>query len=154
MTGGDFTEIFTYSVLDAQGNESNLVTFDLNCIDIGANIPFISSGINDISTPTPQSRNITISNIGPSTYIWITIENNFSGGMGATVSASFIVSLTEFISATNPIDNSTSYSSSYLELLSGQNLNGTLSVLTTTDSAYNVYMSWSSTIGGIKTKIY
>ena len=32
-TGGDFIETFTYSVLDTQLNESNLVTFDLDCTE-------------------------------------------------------------------------------------------------------------------------
>jgi hypothetical protein len=41
-TGGDFTETFTYTVLDAQLNESNLVTFDLDCTDVTSVPPVIT----------------------------------------------------------------------------------------------------------------
>ena len=42
ITGGNFTNTFKYKVVDSLGNQSNEVTFTLNCTDVTVNNPIIS----------------------------------------------------------------------------------------------------------------
>ena len=150
MDGDDFTATFTYYVLDKQGNQSNLVTFDLNCTDVISNDPFISSGVNLISAGTTQSRDITITNNGLAAYIWIQIQNSYTGATGdANVTANFsYFANPSALTVSAPLGGSTKVSEGFILLPSGESLSGTLSVLTTTDTAYFVNLYWSQNISG------
>ena len=89
-SGGNFVETFTYSVLDAQGNESiNLVTFNLDCTDVTSNISILPpvlryngvDYVNQILGNTASS--FTLTGAGPFTIFFKnTTTNNilFYGG--------------------------------------------------------------------------
>jgi hypothetical protein len=68
-TGNDFTETFTYTVLDAQGNESNLVIFNLQCTDVTSVLPVITYsnslylGAPVNSAPQSQTAGFTITSV-------------------------------------------------------------------------------------------
>ena len=156
-TGGDFIETFTYSVLDAQLNESNLVTFNLDCTDVSSNVPFIPSGLTYISPGVVPSLSVTVTNNGPMAYIWLGINNFYTGGGGvqAAVNASYGA-----LTLTNSVQNTTIYTTAYYILNTGESITHTLSANSPgnspaflPDDHYVAYLAYSYTIGGLQTMI-
>ena len=155
-TGGNFNTTFTYSVFDTSLNESNQVGLELNCTDVTSFIPFIPSGLTYISPGLVPSLSVTVTNSGPMAYIWLGLNNFYTGsGVQATVNADY-----GSLNITNSIQNTTIYSSSYYILNTGDSITHQLSANSPgnppnylPDGNYTAFLAWSTTIGGLKTQI-
>lgn len=116
--------------------------------------PTLVSGINDISKNTTQTRSLVINNnTGETVYIFIGVNNFYTGSGGASaqdsVSSNFKINSLVVMSSTNSIQNTISYSAP-ITLQNNSTISGLLSVLPTNDQHYQVSLYWSDSLLGDK----
>jgi len=116
--------------------------------------PTLVAGINDISKNTTQTRSLIINNnTGETVYIFIGVNNFYTGSGGASaqdsVSSNFKINSLVVMSSTNSIQNTISYSAP-ITLQNNSTISGLLSVLPTNDQHYQVNLYWSDSLLGDK----
>jgi hypothetical protein len=167
--GGDFPDTFTYRVLDAQDNASDLVTFNLNCFELTVSPPpkpyiefaqFYNESSGGVYIPFGDERENSIEIFNPDdnapVLIWIRLENLQFGPPGPNVTVLFRKedgTTLEVVLEAFAADGQTSYDNAtpflptvenaYL-LAPGERLVGTLSDTTLEGSlSYIADMRWA-----------